>query len=229
MERSISPNGTMSPSAASRYGGWASRRSDDAMQVILVRHGETQWNVEGREIGQLDSSLTSRGLEQAERLAERLAKLNVTVVYSSDLGRARQTAEIIATACHVPVKLEPSLRERHMGIFEGLTAEEQRMRYQAEWENFRADPDFPIPGGESGAQRTKRTIEVMNRIAERHSDDLAVAVTHSGVLRGWFEYVLKMPTGQGQRFRRDHASYNAFDYDGQWVLATWNDVSHLPA
>jgi len=197
------------------------------MQLIVVRHGETQWNVEGREIGQLDSPLTLRGIEQAERLGRRLEKLSIAIIYSSDLGRTRHTAEIIATACRAPVQFDIALRERHMGIFQGLNAEERLARYPAEWQKYENDPDYPIPDGESGAQRTLRTVEAMNRIAESHRDQLVVAVTHSGILRGWFEHVLETPTGQGQRFRRDHASFNAFDYDGQWALVTWNDLSHL--
>src|SRR5690349_7599240 len=102
------------------------------MKLFPVRHGETEWNVEGREIGQLDSALTLRGVQQAEALAQRLSELRIDALYSSDLGRAMRTAEIISLECGVPVVADPALRERHMGIFQGLTTDESRKRYPAE-------------------------------------------------------------------------------------------------
>jgi probable phosphoglycerate mutase len=96
------------------------------MKLICIRHGETQWNVEGREMGQLDSPLTPLGLRQAEAIADRLGKLEFDALYSSDLGRAVQTAEAIASRCGRDIRLDAGLRERNMGIFQGLTLEEMR-------------------------------------------------------------------------------------------------------
>lgn len=198
------------------------------MRLIVARHGETEWNAEGREIGQLDSQLTPRGIEQAQRLAQRLSRVKIAVVYSSDLGRAMKTAEIVAAACQTEVRPDPNLRERHMGIFQGLTVQEIRQQFPAERKRYEENQDYAIPEGESGSQRSERTIRALTEIAERHSDQTVVAVTHSGVLRGFFECVLALPTGQGSRFRRDNASYNAFDHEsGRWTLVTWNDTSHL--
>lgn len=197
-------------------------------KLIIVRHGETQWNVENREMGQLDAELTPRGLAQAEQLAARLQRVGFARVYSSDLGRAARTAEIIAKTSGVDVSLDIDLRERHMGIFQGLTPLEMRQRFPFERQRFEEEPDYPIPGGESGPQRSARTIPAITGIAERHPGETTVIVTHSGVLRGFFEYVLAMSSGQGWRFRRDNASYNAFEFeDGKWTLVTWNDTSHL--
>ena len=198
------------------------------MKLIIVRHGETVWNAEGREMGQLDAPLTERGLDQIRRLADQIGKEPVAAIYSSDLGRALRTAEAIAGTCHVAVQPEPGLRERNMGIFQGLTADEIRQRFPVDRERFEEDADYAIPGGESGPQRSERTTRAFTQIAERHSAQTVVAVTHSGVLRGFFELVLAMPPGQGWRFRRDNAAYNAFEYQpSKWTLATWNDVSHL--
>ena len=198
------------------------------MRLIVVRHGETVWNVEGREIGQLDSPLTPRGIEQAERLSRRLSHTRIDAIYSSDLGRSMKTAEILAAVCHTEVHPEPDLRERHMGIFQGLTVEEIERRFPGDRQKYQENRDYAIPEGESGAQRTARTMRTLTEIAERHSDRTVVVVTHSGVLRGLFECVLAVPSGLDARFRRDNASYNAFDYEaGKWTLVTWNDVSHL--
>src|SRR5690242_5784438 len=87
-----------------------------SMRLIAVRHGETEWNVELREMGHLDSALTPIGIQQAEALGHRLKKLGFDALYSSDLGRAIQTAEIIATICEKRVHLHAGLRERHMGV-----------------------------------------------------------------------------------------------------------------
>ena len=198
-------------------------------KLFPVRHGETEWNVEGREIGQLDSALTPRGIRQAEALAQRLGALHIDALYASDLGRAMRTAEIIARECGVPVIPDAALRERHMGIFQGLTTDESRQRYPAERAAFeRMDPDYVIPEGESANQRMRRAVDALTAIAERHSDQRVVVVSHSGFIRGFFEHVLTLAPDTGWRFRRDNASFNAFEHsDGKWVLETWNDVAHL--
>jgi 2,3-bisphosphoglycerate-dependent phosphoglycerate mutase len=198
------------------------------MRLIPVRHGETLWNVEGREMGQLDSPLTPLGVEQAQRLARRLSGMKIDVVYSSNLGRALDTAAIIAAACHTDVRPDPGLRERNMGIFQGLTQAEIERQYPVEGRAYAKDQNYAIPNGESGPQRAERSIRAFSAIAERHPHDTVVAVTHSGLLRGFFEWVLGIPPDRGVHFRRDHASYNALDFEsGKWTLVTWNDLSHL--
>jgi probable phosphoglycerate mutase len=198
------------------------------MRLIAIRHGETQWNVEGREIGQLDSPLTPRGVDQARRLAARLSRLKIKRVYSSDLGRAMDTAAIIAAACGTEVTSDRGLRERHMGVFQGLTGVEIHARYPAQQQAFEQDREYAIPEGESGPQRTERSVRALTSIANGHPLDTVVVVTHSGFLRGFFEWVLGVPSGRHNRFRRDNAAYNLFDYsEDQWTLVTWNDISHL--
>jgi probable phosphoglycerate mutase len=200
------------------------------MRLIAVRHGQTEWNVEGREIGQLDSALTPIGVEQAQRLAARLSRMRIKAVYSSDLGRAMQTAGIIAAACGTQVTRDAGLRERHMGIFQGLTSSEADARYPADRHAYEQDREYAIPQGESGLERTERSVRTLTAIAKRHEGDTVVAVTHSGFLRGFFEWVLAIPSGRHNRFRRDNASYNAFEYAAdQWILITWNDLGHLEA
>src|SRR5438477_2725836 len=106
------------------------------MKLFAVRHGETEWNLERREIGQLDSHLSPRGILQAQRLAKRLSGINFDALYTSDLGRAVQTAEIIGLECHKSVTVDAGLRERHMGVFQGLTEEEMREKFPLELEKF---------------------------------------------------------------------------------------------
>lgn len=202
---------------------------DSQMRLIPIRHGETRWNVEGREQGHLDSALTPRGSQQSRAVAERLRGGRFSVLYSSDLGRAIQTAEIISAVTGVRITRDIGLRERNMGVFEGLTKQEMAQRFPAEYSEYRRiGHEFRIPQGESGRERLERSIRVLNAIAERHPNETVVAVTHGGFLMGFFEHVLGIPPGNGWRFRRQNAAYNSFEYiEGVWRLETWNETAHL--
>lgn len=199
------------------------------MRLIAIRHGETVWNVEGRMQGHLDSTLTARGSQQARALAERLRRESFSVLYSSDLGRAVQTAEAISLATRVPISQEAGLRERNMGIFEGLTREEVAQRFPVEYSDYRRlGHGYRIPTGESGQDRLERSVRVLTAIADRHPDETVVVVTHGGFLMGFLEHVLGIPPGNGWRFKRRNAAYNSFEYHaGAWMLETWNETTHL--
>ena len=199
------------------------------MKLIAIRHGETEWNAQGREMGQLDSPLTPHGINQAHAIARRLVQLPFAALYSSDLGRAVQTADIIALSCGKRVTIDDGLRERHMGIFQGLTVAEMREKFPKERQNYeRIGFEYVIPGGESAKQRLERSVRVLTTIANRHPKETVVAVTHGGFLMGFFEAVLGMAPGNGWRFKRYNGSYSAFEYlKERWSLEVWNDVSHL--
>ena len=199
------------------------------VRLIAIRHGETEWNLQLRETGQLDSPLTQRGIDQAKRLARRLATIPPNAIYSSDLGRAIQTAEIIAAECKTIIELEPGLRERNMGIFQGLTLDEICQRFPRERaEYLKLDPEYAVPDGETARERLDRSVRVFTAIAERHSNEVVAVVTHGGILTGFFEFVFDLSHGNGRRFAKSNCAYNAFEYsDGRWRLETWNDTSHL--
>lgn len=203
--------------------------SGGRMLLIAVRHGETEWNLHNREMGHLDSPLTTVGVQQAEALGRRLSRLQVDELYSSDLGRAVRTAEIIGAACQKKVHLESELRERHMGLFQGLTWDEMAERFPQEREAYNRKGFYEtVPEGETAQQRSDRSVRILTAIAERHRDQTVVVVTHGGFLMGFLEVVLGMPLGSGKRFKKQNASFNAFEYAGsQWCLETWNDLSHL--
>ena len=99
------------------------------MKILMIRHGEVTWNLEKRRIGQLDSALTKRGLTQSHAIAERLSRLSFDSLYSSDLGRALQTAEQISLASGNRVIICKELRERHLGVFQGLTRAQIQTQY----------------------------------------------------------------------------------------------------
>ncbi len=125
-------------------------------RFIVVRHGETHWNVEARIQGQGDSDLTATGIAQAEAIAERLAAERFDLLVSSDLGRALATARRIGERCGHPIATDQRLRERHFGAGEGLTYDEIGREYPGAFSRTReTDPDFAIPGG---ANRSSASI-----------------------------------------------------------------------
>src|SRR5262249_16704908 len=178
-----------------------------------VRHGETEWNLARREMGQLDSRLTERGTQQAEALGRRLSHIPFDELYSSDLGRAVRTAEIIAAICRKQVRLDSGLRERHMGLFQGLTWGEIGKKFPNVQEAYDRTGFYDvIPGGETAQQRLDRSARVLTAIADRHPNQTVVVVTHGGILAGFLESVLGMPFGRGKRFKKHNASFNSFEY-----------------
>ena len=199
------------------------------MKLFIARHGETASNLVGRYMGHLDSPLTDRGLLQAEALAQRLAEQRLDIVYSSDLGRAQRTAEVVAAACGVDLCVDSELRERHMGVFQGLTPTEVSERYPDARKHWASgDLDYVIPGGESARQRTDRSVRVFTTIADRHAAGRVAVVTHGGFLLGFFQHILGLAPGATWRFRRHNGSLSVFGYEeDRWHLETWNDTSHL--
>jgi len=199
------------------------------MKLIAVRHGETEWNVELREMGHLDSPLTPLGIQQARALGDRLNQFGFDALYSSDLGRAIQTAEIVGKICQKPVQLNSGLRERHMGIFQGLTRQEISEKYPKEMATYERIGFLDvIPAGETAQERTDRSVRVLTEIASRHPEQTIVVVTHGGFLTGFLGFVLGIPFSNGRRYRKENASFNAFEYlEPNWYLQTWNDISHL--
>ena len=136
--------------------------------LLLVRHGETDWNAEGRLQGHTDRPLNEYGRRQARELAGRLADEQVDAVYASDLARARETAEIVAGRLGLPVAIDPDLREKNWGTWEGLTGDE---RVHVELV------------GESTEAHRERTMRALERIAAAHPSGRVVVVTHGGSLR----------------------------------------------
>jgi probable phosphoglycerate mutase len=198
-------------------------------QVIIVRHGETEWNLKLIRQGHLDSPLTARGFAQARALAERLALERFSKIYSSDLGRAVQTAQTIAAVTGHEILTDARLRERHLGIFQGLSGDEIRANFPNEYQLHRTlGPTYVIPGGESVEQQLERNIVYLTELAEKHAGESIVVVTHGGVLSGLFRHTFSIPYNAPRRFEFTNAGLNTFIFEqGNWFLQTWGDVSHL--
>ncbi len=155
----------------------------DARTLFLARHGETDWNAEGRWQGQTDVPLNAAGRAQALALAARMRREEIASVASSDLARARATAEIVAEALGIPgVHTDRDLREQGYGRFEGLTRGESAARFPAEWARHVADWHVTPPGGERYEELVARVRDAVRRIAEGQPSP-ALVIMHGGAIR----------------------------------------------
>jgi probable phosphoglycerate mutase len=198
-------------------------------RLCLVRHGETAWNAEHRVQGQLDVNLNDTGRAQAGALARALAGEDFAAIYSSDLSRAMQTAQPVATGLKLKINPEKELRERHYGIFESLTYAEVKLRYPEDYARFEArDPGFRFRSGESLQDFSERSISIVSRIASRHPGQNVLVVTHGGVLDKLYRFVTGMPLSAPRDFGIPNCGINrvACATEG-WRLLSWADVSHL--
>jgi probable phosphoglycerate mutase len=200
-------------------------------EILLIRHGETLWNQQGRMQGQHDSPLTPVGLQQARQLAGRLRKVPFAALYSSDLGRAHQTARCIADETSHDIIAERDLRERSFGIFEGLTNIEIKTRYPDEYEPFaKRDPDYAMTGGESAVTFRTRCVSCLETIALRHEGQTIVVVSHGLVLDAVYRTACGMPYDVARGFPLLNCSVNTFRYSAKkWVALSVCDVAHLAA
>ncbi|MCX7852350.1 MAG: histidine phosphatase family protein [Caldilineales bacterium] len=196
---------------------------------LVVRHGETVENANGRWQGQLDGTLTARGIAQAEALGRRLATWPIDVVYASDLGRTRHTAELITAQTGHAVCFDARLRERHYGIFQSMSAEEIAAHYPEDWARHQShDPDYVMPGGESLRQLHERAVAWFETMKTHHEGATVLVVTHGGVLASLLRHVLGLPLARSRRFTVRHAALNVFVHQADgWLLETWGDCSHL--
>jgi probable phosphoglycerate mutase len=199
-------------------------------KIVLVRHGETRWNVEQRIQGQGDSALTEAGIEQARAIGRRLAREHFDRLIASDLGRAMQTAREIGELTKHQVAPDPRFRERHFGAGEGLTYTEIDVRYPGAFSRVReVDPDFTIPGGESRRQFHARVVAGLEALAEEHRGEALVVVTHGGVLATLYRHVHGIDLSVPHSIPILNASYNALTHDGDaFRIDAWADIDHLP-
>lgn len=198
-------------------------------RVTLIRHGETQWNREGRVQGHLDIPLSEVGVAQAQAVAERLAAEPFDALFSSDLARAYATAACVARRTGHSIAIDPRLRERHLGMLQAFTWDESARLHPEVYERYhRGESDYVVPGGESARQFFDRVIGALTEIARRLAGRRVVVVTHGGVMDALHRHV----TGRGPEGSRLprllNASLNEFDYrDDTWSLHAWGDVAHL--
>ena len=198
------------------------------LQVYLVRHGETQWNAERRIQGQSDSPLTAKGEQQAMQVATRAKELGITHIISSDLGRTRRTAEIIAQACGCDIIFDSRLRELNMGVLEkrhidSLTEEEENWRRQL------------VNEGESMQELSDRVNAALESCRDLPQGSRPLLVSHGIALGCLVSTILGLPAWAERRLRLRNCSISRVDYQESlwlasgWVVETAGDISHLDA
>jgi len=195
----------------------------------MVRHGETEWNATRRYQGQQDIELNDKGREQAQKIAARLAKLKFDLIYSSDLKRAKECADLIAAPLGMKVETSSALRERCFGILEGKTRKEAEV--ESWWAEFKESKGFvPPPGGETREKMRERVINFADEIASKNVGEMILLVTHGGVIRQIVAEIMQLPKEgkQSTRIRLDNCSLTIAQYDtDSKELLSMNDISHL--
>ncbi|MBN2350978.1 MAG: histidine phosphatase family protein [Spirochaetales bacterium] len=197
---------------------------------IAVRHGETEWNKIGKQQGHLDSPLTPLGRKQAEALAAGLRAHRIDAFYASDLGRARETADVISRAIGLPYETDARLRERNLGIIQGFTSAEFAVHHAAELARFKGgDPDFRLSEGESERERFLRHTACLEDLAGRNPGRTVLIVTHGGALRSFMDRTLGIPLGAKRSYALPNAAINVFTIaaGNEWRLETWGGTAHL--
>jgi len=203
-------------------------------QVILIRHGETDWNRIKRIQGHIDIPLATSGAEQAQQLARRLqheAKegARLDAIYSSDLLRAQQTAQPIASALGLPLQLHEGLRERSYGAFQGHDSDEIEARFPDEYAQWQTrDPGFAPPDGESQRAFYHRVLHAIEPIVAAHPGGRIACVAHGGVLDCVYRFANGLPLDAPRTYALLNTSMNVVDFDGgAATVISWADVAHL--
>lgn len=198
-------------------------------RFCLVRHGETDWNGAKRLQGQIDIDLNAVGETQARAVRARLAEHSFAAVYSSDLLRAWRTAQIATAGLGLAVSSAPTLRERHFGVLQGVTAQEARVqRPDAHHHHQARTPDYDCETGESLIVFAARVMDALDTLAARHAGQNVLVFTHGGVL----DIVHRAATGRALDAPRDfslpNAAFNWVEHgDNRWRLISWADCKHL--
>ena len=199
----------------------------EGTELLLVRHGETEWNVQGRLQGAADSPLTAVGEADAVKCRDRLARGSRApcVCYTSPLGRARKTAEILCAGTSIPIVDDDGLVERSFGVLEGLTVEERKAQFP-DVKLRSPDDDYAPPGGESRSSTQARAVAALKAIAERHPGERVLVVTHSGWLSSGMRAVLGMPYNvvKGSGLALPNTAINLLRWEGAgWQVQLWGE------
>ncbi len=197
-------------------------------RICIVRHGETAWNAERRIQGQIDVPLSAVGHAQARAVANSLAREDFAAIYTSDLTRARQTAEATAHLRRQPLALRRELRERHYGIFQGLTYEEAEERYPEEFARHRRrDPALDL-GGESLLQAAARIGACFEALAAAHPGERVLVFSHGGVLDLIYRHATGKPLSEPRDFDIPNCGFNWLEAgEGRWSVLAWAERAHL--
>ena len=195
-------------------------------RLVLLRHGRTAWNAAHRVQGQLDTELDEVGLEQARTVAPLVAALSPSLVWTSDLARARVTAEVVAKECGLVPSYDERLREFRLGSFQGLTHAELEAADPAAFVRFRGGDWTDIPGGETPAEVAGRYVACLrDLVAQLGPGECGVAVSHGAATRTGLVAFLGWPLTQARDLRAlGNCGRVTLEQrsTGEWALASYN-------
>jgi probable phosphoglycerate mutase len=202
---------------------------DQLTRLLVIRHGETPWNLEARIQGHIDIPLNDKGRWQAGRVAQALADEELHAIYSSDLQRARHTAQAIADVAGLPLRIDQTLRERHFGHFEGMTQDEVAAQWPEEARRWRErDPAFGPHGGETLQSFYERCVEAVVRLARQHPGQCIALVVHGGVLDCLYRAANGLALALPRSWKITNASVNRLAFNGEGLsMLGWADDRHL--
>jgi probable phosphoglycerate mutase len=200
-----------------------------ATRILAARHGQTAWNAALRIQGQLDIGLNDVGRWQAQRLAQACAGEALDAIYSSDLARARDTAQALANVVGLEVRTDAGLRERGFGVFEGLTFAEVESRYPDQARRWRQrDASFGPAGGEVLQAFYQRAVAAVAALAARHRGQHIAVVAHGGVLDALYRAAARVALDAPRSWQLANAGINRLlASDEGFVLVGWDDTAHL--
>lgn len=199
-------------------------RTENNVRILLIRHGQTDWNLAGKMQGLADIPLNATGLAQADALARRLAAWPIDAIYSSDLKRAFGTAEQVAAAVGISAEPEPLWRERDMGKFAGMTHDALEALYPNRNDRY-AQPD----GGERPQQVLDRALAGYEKILGRHTSGTVAIFSHGSIIAVFIAHLLGIPIDQNRRFSvGSNTGISIIDVkNGVTRLHSLNDSAHL--
>ena len=198
-------------------------------EVILIRHGETEWNVAQRFQGHKDSDLTENGQSQVEALAERFRDEDLDQLYCSDLLRTQKTADGVSRGTGCNIQLDVRLREKNLGIFEGLNVPEIQKQYSDAYKAFKTGgARYRIESGESTLDLLVRGLEFLEEIRKKHEGRKIGIVTHGGFIRVILKNSLGMSQDTPTRFIIPNTSVHRIIWRKEkWFVSSMGDVFHL--
>ena len=197
-------------------------------EIILIRHGETEWNSQQRMQGHSNSDLSSVGQAQIQALGQWMKNVPFDHIYSSDSLRAKQTAEAITQFSGHKLKIDLRLREKNLGVFEGLTSEEARERHPEVFRLFKtAGSKYVIDEGESTQQLQDRALEIVDEIRIKHPEEHVLLVTHGGFIRVVMKHSLGLSLETPTRFLIRNTGVFRLVWEDKWIVSQMGGVLHL--
>lgn len=199
------------------------------VRIILVRHGETTWNLEGRYQGQVDTPLSPRGIEQGKMAAEALRDVPLDYCLASPLSRAQDTCRFIAGLHGLPVHSDPRLTEIAHGAWEGVHAEDIEKQYPEEFHLWHTHPEqVQMPGGENLEDVRRRVRAAFDDIAREHDGQTVLVAAHDAVNKAILCDILGLGMDHFWQIKQDNACINVIECtNGTWRLVLMNSTIHL--